>query len=208
LENHRYDSKSLGFIPHHNISFIRTRVNQYKQSEIAKRFDRKTMGAGFTLIEMIIVVGILAITASIGMAVLDPVTQFQKANDARVKADLSQIQKALEQSYEDNGRYPPINAVNDFRIKNAAGNVIDWGGVWHPYMNIMPKSPYSSSKYVYYSTSDGQAYYLYANLVRGTDQNLCNDGEACQSLGQPDFPISTSCIALCNYGVSSQNVSP
>jgi len=201
LENNSHNFKSLGFTPHRNISFIRTRGNQYKQSETAKCFDRKTVGAGFTLLEMIIVVGILAITATIGIAALDPITQIQKANDARIKADFSQIQKALEQYYDDNGRYHLPTA--DFKITNSSGNTVDWGATWQPYMNLVPKCPYSAGSYVYYSTSDGQAYYLYANLARGADENLCNGGAVCDNL-----PSGASCGGVCNYGVSSQNVSP
>jgi type II secretion system protein G len=165
------------------------------------------MGAGFTLIELIIVIGILTVISTIGIAVMDPMAQIQKANDARVKADLSQIQKALEEYYEDNGRYPVSST--DFKITGVELNVIDWGYAWRPYMNLVPKSPYSSSNYVYYSPSNRQEYYLYANLKRNTDPSLCNYGNACDSLGnESGWPGDNACGAICNYGVSSQNVSP
>ena len=156
-------------------------------------------------IVLIVVIGIIAITSTIGVAAMDPIGQFQKANDAKIKADLSQIQKALEQYYEDNGKYP---ASDNNLIKKANGDPVAWGAVWDPYMNILPKSPYSASKYAYYSplNSSGQTYYLYASLERKADPDLCNtNGDVCGSIAAD---MGVLCGKVCNYGVSSQNVSP
>lgn len=180
------------------------------------RHNSKTLG--FTLLELLIVIGIISVIATIGIAVIDPMTQIQKANDARMKSDLSQIQKALEQYYEDNGHYPQTYSATDFRITAADGSVVSWGSPWHPYMNIVPKSPYSSDSYVYYSPSNGQAYYLYANLKRQTDSDLCDGvNNQCSKIGTAgvsgedyDFPGIAACgtTVICNYGISSPNVSP
>ncbi|MCL4354333.1 type II secretion system GspH family protein [Patescibacteria group bacterium] len=162
---------------------------------------------GFTLVELLVVVGILSVISVGAISILNPSEQFKKASDARKKADLSQIQKALESFYEDNGSYPEINGSGDFRIKALNGNVVDWGTSWQPYMNILPKSP--SGTYVYYS-SGGQSYYLYASLERTGDPQLCNNGDACTGLtgvgGEPDLTVA--CGGVCTYGVSSPNVSP
>lgn len=165
---------------------------------------RKTSSSvlGFTLIELITSVAVLAIIATISIVTLDPFTQFQKANDARIKSDLSQIEKALEQYYEDNGKYP--DATASYKI-DSLGTEIDWGTAWQPYMNILPKDPRSDRNYVYY-TPDGQSYYIYANLERDGDSALCNSGLACDPLSQ--LGAGSACGAVCNFGVSSQNVSP
>ncbi|HZJ18448.1 MAG TPA: type II secretion system protein GspG [Patescibacteria group bacterium] len=167
---------------------------------------RKTNSSilGFTLIELITSVAVLAIIATISVVALDPFTQFQKAGDARIKSDLSQIEKSFELYYEDNGKYP--DATASYKI-NSLGGEIDWGTAWQPYMNILPKDPRSNRNYVYYSPSDGQSYYIYANLNREEDTALCNsDGSACSSLSQNG--VTEDCGAVCNFGVSSQNVSP
>ena len=158
---------------------------------------------GFTLIEMVVVIGILSILAVGVIMVLNPVAQFQKANDARRKSDLAQIQRALETYYEDNGQYP---LSSNFLIDDKSQGVIQWGASWQPYINLLPKDPISSKNYVYYST--GQVYYLYASLDRGSDPDMCKN-----MVGNPlqcsSLPSGASCgSGPCDYGVSSPNVAP
>ena len=159
---------------------------------------------GFTLLEIIIVVGIISILPVGAMTILDPVAQFQKANDLRRKSDLATIQKALEQYYGDTGQYP--QSTSDYKIIGLDGKTVGWGAAWSPYLNIVPKDPNSLKNYVY--GSGGQSYYLYATLDRGNDpqscQNLNANGE-CQNV-----PAANLCGTgvKCNYGVTSPNVSP
>ena len=166
--------------------------------------------SGFTLLELIIVTAIIALVATASIAVLNPFGQFQKARDTRVKSDLSQIQRALESYYQDYGRYPANASQCNYVISgnNADGNdCIEWGKTWRPYMTIVPQDPTSSNRYVYYLASGGQAYYIYANLSRGT-----KDQQVCQNLNAngecPSVPGANLCGAKCNFGVSSPNVTP
>jgi type II secretion system protein G len=171
---------------------------------------------GFTLIELIVAIGILGVMAVAAMAALNPFAQFQKANDAKRKADLSQVQKALETYYQDYGQYPAYSVNSGYYYLDpitSAPNVTPavttqetWGSNWQPYINVLPKDPTSTKSYAYYSTPDGQTYYLYASLDRGAnDPEACNKGNACANL--PDG-VSCGTGAVCNYGVSSPNVQP
>jgi type II secretion system protein G len=163
---------------------------------------------GFTLVEMLIVLGILGVVATTVIMGINPLDQLRKSNDADRKNDLAQLQKALELYYQDNGAYPPSSA--DFKIRNGTATVA-WGSAWQPYMATLPKDPVAAKSYQYYSppTSNGQTYYIYANLERGAkDPQVCNAGNACTSLGASGFPPATSCGGACNYGVSSPNVTP
>ncbi len=174
--------------------------------KMIKRISNRSKG--FTLIELIVVVGILSILAAGSIVALNPVAQFQKANDSRRKSDLSQVQKTLEAYYQDNGKYP-LSSVSSplYRITVPPGStVIDWGKSWQPYMNLLPKDPTASKNYVYYST--GQSYYLYASLDRGSsDPGACNSGNACSSLTINGISFN-ACGGTCNFGVSTPNVTP
>ena len=181
-------------------SFFRRYNNSSSDAFIG--FLKKTKG--FTLIELIVVVGILSILAVVGIAALNPVEQFKKASDSRRKSDLAQIQKAVEVYYQDNGSYPLSDSyMITIPAQSGGTTIIDWGKSWIPYMNILPKDPANSKNYVYSST--GQSYFIYASLDReGKDPQACNGGVACEKL-----PSGASCgSGTCNYGVTSPNVSP
>jgi general secretion pathway protein G len=181
---------------------------QKLQFRVARgRWDR-----GMTLIELILVIGIIGIFAVGIIAVMDPVGQVKRSNDAKRKSDLAQLQRGLELYYQDKGAYP--SSSPDFRVQTVSGNVtttLDWGNSFAPYMNTLPKDPVLTHRYVYYSppSSNGQTYYIYANLEKGTgDKQACNNGGACTSLGGSGFPTSSACGAVCNFGLSSSNVTP
>lgn len=172
-------------------------------------FRKKNNFLGFTLIELIVVLGLIGILATAVLAALNPIAQIQKANDAHRKADLETIQHALELYYQDAGRYPTSSP--SFQIVDGATTML-WGNPWQPYTAKLPKDPSVTNTYVYYSptTSNGQSYYLYASLERGaTDPQACNKGSACATIGSAaGFPSANSCGGTCNYGVSSSNVTP
>lgn len=178
---------------------------------------------GFTLIELVVTIGILAVLAVFAIAALNPIDQFKKARDSQRKSDLAQIQRVLEQYYQDHGVYPSNTA--SYTIADVNGNSIPWGGAagWPPYMNLVPSDPDSSNKtYIYYSSNNGQQYQLYASLEKGpTDPQTCkatvvncqNNPTSVTYCSCSGVPASVDCGINgnhypCNYGVSSPNTTP
>jgi general secretion pathway protein G len=173
-----------------------------------KKNDFNHFQKGFTLIELVVVLLMIGVIAVMVLVSVDPLAQLQKSNDTRRKSDLSALQNALEMYYQDYGRYP--SSSNTYTLSPAASG-LDWGSSWQPYIGKLPKDPLSTNTYVYFSpaSGNGQTYYLYANLQRGIkDAQSCNGGNACTSFSLSGFPSSNACGGLCNYGISSPNVSP
>ena len=76
------------------------------------------MRKGFTLVELMIVVSILAIMATILVGIINPIAQIQKASDARRKKDLGRIRVAFEEYYNDKGCYPSGALLIQLQDKN------------------------------------------------------------------------------------------
>lgn len=89
--------------------------------------------SGFTLIELLVVISIIGVLSAIGLSTFSGAQK--KARDARRRADLKQIQNAMEQYYINYGTYniwywdSPMLPY----LPNNSGtsyNVIDPRGTW------------------------------------------------------------------------------
>src|SRR5258708_6411124 len=92
---------------------------------------------GFTLVELLIVISIMAILASGLVMIVNPLGQLAKSRDARRKSDLHQMELALEQYYNDNGKYP-------YRCETAGVNSTNtqpWLPDLVPYIKTIPVDP-------------------------------------------------------------------
>ncbi|PJA41449.1 hypothetical protein CO178_00155, partial [candidate division WWE3 bacterium CG_4_9_14_3_um_filter_34_6] len=72
---------------------------------LPKALRHKVLHA-FTLIELLIVIGIIGILAGIVLVIINPVQQQKKANDAVILASMEKLTASLEAYYSANFTYP------------------------------------------------------------------------------------------------------
>lgn len=156
---------------------------------------------GFSFITLLFIVAL----GVLGYFVFQTYKPFASSADKKRKDDLAKIQVALKHYYDTSNRYPKV--TRDYLMVD--GYAVEWGAVWKPYLDSVPKDPDFTFKkrYVYFATEDGQAYWLYASLDNRDDQAACNGGNACFSITDNGI-AKTACGGVCNYGVSSSNTSP
>ncbi len=152
---------------------------------------------GFTLIELLVVIMILGILAALISG--NFFTSLKKGRDARRKADLEQLQRALELHYEDNRTYPQAIYV-------AGGALTDPETPERVYMKKVPVDPQGAT-YGYETDTDRTYYRLYACLE--------NDQQILPYESSPStFTCSHNCKnqsgngVSCIWGVASSNTSP
>jgi len=138
---------------------------------------------GFTLIELIVVVGIIALLTSVIVVSLS--ASRLKARDGGRKFQVQEILKALELYYSDNGIYPTYGAAS------GTGGFLSGiqASFWGPgkYLVRLPDesdtrywycvSPDRKSMMVAVNTEDDKAGSDYCSVTRGTGPDFgCNTG--------------------------------
>ena len=119
--------------------------------------SRKTLRRahdGFTLIELMVVILIIGLLATIVVQNLRSATD--KAKRVKAQADISQIKSALDRYYLDAGSYPTSDqGLPALVAAPTSGNdPKDWGG---PYIERIPLDPWG---HPYFYQSDGNEYLL------------------------------------------------
>ena len=114
---------------------------------------------GFTLIELVVVVSILAILA--GVMVPRVTHHMKSARDARRLADIKTVRTAIEQYYMDKGEYPAANTNSSFGGWDVSndGNFIE-ALKQEGYLDEKSVDPINDSTYHF-------RYYVYNNGAYG-----------------------------------------
>ena len=112
---------------------------------------------GFTFIELLVVVAIIAVLTAVGVVSFQSTTK--KARDAKRKADLEQIRSALELCRSETGEYPL--AIDSGVVCGA-----------NTYLSPLPKDPKDGATgfaytYTYTSTTE---YELCATTLEGKNE--------------------------------------
>ncbi len=125
---------------------------------------------GFTLIEILVVVAIIGLLASV---ILIGLGSFRaRGRDARRIADLREIQNGLELYYTRYQLYPAITGPNSWdTLKNSLVNA----GIG---VSSIPNDPLNTAtyNYRYAATTDQQNYVLAATLEDVNNSNLKDQG--------------------------------
>lgn len=88
------------------------------------KHKKPAVTAGFTLIEILIVIGIIAILAAIVLVAVNPAQQFKKANDAQRASNVNAILNAVGQYIVDNkGSLPSGITTTDQDLGSAGANI-------------------------------------------------------------------------------------
>ncbi|OGH06498.1 MAG: hypothetical protein A2171_01905 [Candidatus Levybacteria bacterium RBG_13_35_9] len=122
---------------------------------------------GFTLVELIVVFGLLAILIGIAILILNPFGQLRKAYDTKRQSDIEELTKALDIYYHDNNCYPPSLASLTSGGQSA-------------YIKKLPQDPEFSSTgqdYVYINNNSvcPQWHVLFAKLnFKRTNTGSCS----------------------------------
>ncbi|MBI2405012.1 hypothetical protein HYV22_02430 [Candidatus Gottesmanbacteria bacterium] len=74
-------TNTRGFTPYHNVSLVRVRIHKKAQNDIPQCPNRKVVGTGFTIVEMLLYMGLLSgflvILTSIFLSALDVSSESQ-----------------------------------------------------------------------------------------------------------------------------------
>lgn len=94
---------------------------------------------GFTLVEILLVTGVLTILMGAILVIVKPAFLFGQARDSRRKNDLKQIQAALEQYKQDHNTYPATPGW-----QNSTGASPWLAGLDATYIKFLPIDPTNS----------------------------------------------------------------
>lgn len=118
---------------------------------------------GFTIVELLIVIVVIAILATISIVAYNGVQQ--RARDSQRKSDLAAIAKALELYRVDNGHYPPA-ASGGWCTQLSHPSIPHLRTALSLYMGQLPKDPLYADTYrdYFYRNNAGNSYGLYAEM--------------------------------------------
>lgn len=110
---------------------------------------------GFTIVELLIVIVVIAILAAISIVAYNGIQE--RSNFARAQSDLNALNKAVLQYHAVNSTYP--NTSNVWRSQSGSGDSFI-PGIKPDFMSELPKDKVNAGSYAYYYNSNGVDYKL------------------------------------------------
>lgn len=149
---------------------------------------------GFTLVELLIVMAIVAVLAIIVAGVLNPATLINKGKDAQRKKDLNRIKIAFEEYFNDKGCYP-----NNVDIWNISTNC-NSSSIFSPYLSPWPCDPNGQPYIIKFINCT--TFKVITNLQNKKDNDIPTNWYTREDVTMVDIYTKDQV----NYGVSSSNI--
>lgn len=165
---------------------------------------------GFTLMELMIVMGLIMILSVVGIGSFMVATV--KSRDAQRKNDLNQMVKAIESFYSDVGHYPLSETSTDATKDTphcyestggigtdlqciSGGKLYSKNDTIYAYYITIPSDPVRQAPYTY--ISDGTTFAIYAGLENENDKDLLKNPDG--SVNMDPWGLSCGTGVKCNY---------
>ena len=109
---------------------------------------------GFTIVELLIVIVVIAILAAITIVAYTGITT--RADFSSMRSDVTTIQKAVELYYAENGAYPGISGNTAWRCSGSYPT--DFVPNVSSYIAALPNAPAGGGSYCYRTNTAGTDY--------------------------------------------------
>jgi general secretion pathway protein G len=123
--------------------------------EVTAMRNRRRSQAGFTLIEIMVVILILGLLATIVVQSLRGATD--KAKRVKAQADIAELKTALDRYYLDNGSYPTSDQGLQALVSRPSSGHMPTDYPDGGYVERVPVDPWGNQ---YFYQSDGNTYVL------------------------------------------------
>jgi len=206
----------LSFLLHRQIKSMEAKFIEeggYTENLFLKRLKKLNspkLLRGFTLMELLIIIALIALLAIAVLILFNPKKQIEKSWDGKRKHELSQLKKVLEDWYNDKNCYPrPEEICYDSPTSNNTCHICgnhQNSPKLTPYLSSLPCDPQHPTKEYLYQVDNQTCpkwYRIYADLSSSdyTNNNPQTEEVGCffQGCGPgPNYGY--------DYGVSSPNV--
>lgn len=157
---------------------------------------KKTLSAGFTLVELLVVIFIIGVLSALLMTNFVGIRD--RAQDAKIKADFDQLKKSLRLYYNDYQSYPDDDGSGNIAGCGAAGTSTCNGGTFSNgsdvvYMSELPVT------FDYYSDGN-EGFILVAEMNNTSDQDIADQQTKCDPDSRSyytDGPIASNEYVVC-----------